>query len=211
VIAEVKTKRVVLQTEELEDSRIPFQHHRLGVDTYLGDKDALLRTQHYIRNYSLALHKGVGIIFTGKPQTFKTFLACYVLRLLMVEDKDCFYLTHRELTDAMMGDKKVFDYPINRIIRDSTFMVVDELVSSRLNPGEQRALTDLVKTRMTEGLPTIFVTELSMNVTDAAGFKAVYGNDLYRSLTEHNIVIGCSCDSRNREIQKKERFEKLVV
>ncbi len=209
MIAPAPTRRVVLQTEELEEARIPFQHHRFGVDTYWrdgGSNDALLKTQEYIRNYRTALHKGVGIVFTGKPRTFKTFLACYALRLLIAEDKDCLYLTHRELTDASMGKKGVLDREISRIIKETTFLVIDQ-ISNDPNDGEKKVFMEAVKTRRTEGLPTFFITELSMKLTSAVGFKNVYGSaELYKDLADYNWVIECSMDNQKSIKATQERL-----
>lgn len=176
-----KTK---LSMQLLKDAGIPRKFRLLDLDTFEGDKDALDQCRHYVAHFSGAFRHGAGMLLCGAPQTFKTFLACLVLKSLMAKGWTCRYMTFHQVVEAY--EAKTLE---NMIGEDVSCLVIDD-VGPKFSLAKF-ALAQAITVRSDIGLPYIICSEF----TDPRQWDSEYSKKIRMRLTSDLIEVNCGDSS----------------
>lgn len=149
-----------LNTDLLRDVGIPKKFWELGKDTYPGDPRCLKQAEHYVLNFNDAIAKGVGLRFSGPTKSYRTFLATYVMKCLLIRGASTRYFSLDNLYELYVGsdDEAAGQGFLSNFKAD--LIVLDNLTIAP-NKATKNALLKVITFRADNGLPFIVCTSLT--------------------------------------------------
>src|SRR5688572_30449175 len=188
-------KTRTLNTDLLQDVKIPKKFWELGKDTFPGQKDVMAQADHYVLNFGHEKNNHVvGLLFVGPSKSFKTFLATYILKCLLVRGVSVKYFTAESLTDAYLLREEV-----NMItqLRTCHCVVIDNL-GLCFNKSMRNAVEKAIRFLSDNLIHYVVCTTLE----DEFELSGQYGQIASHHLMSELIRVEC-----NRTANKKSHFE----
>lgn len=186
-------------SEMLDFAEIPDSALRHSFETYTGNPEALRDCDKYAKNADIAYKNCLGLFIRGGPETQKTFLACYVLGVLLTKKWVVKYVSMPDLVDAMLQNSpKLLEYT-----RAASFLVIDN-VNSGGNNFWPVALLRILTARRDAGKPTIVVTQfVPDNGRDS--FETVFGRDCFNLISDYSqtVLVTRSDQQKKASIAKR--------
>lgn len=162
-----------ITSELLTESAIPKKFWRLDINSYIGNRDAVLAVVKYIKQFDTAYQTGVGMFFTGHSQSCKTFLGTFVLKCLIARGRTVRYTTLADVVREYFGEGET-NHTMRQLYNSADVVFVDDLIEVP-NKGEISGLARLLQLRSTQGYPTLTASTLPLQ-----GIAENYGDDVAR-------------------------------
>lgn len=199
----MKNTRITLNADLLKDANIPKKFWQLGRDTYIGDKDSLMRVEKYVMKFESAYGDGVGLLLSGPTQSCKTFLATYALKCLLKRGMQVAYFSMDELFELYIGGDSAGDNFLVKF-REPHCVVIDGVgVTDVAKKGKRNALEKVITLRSDNGSPYIICTDLE----DNEAIRENYGEKIAACVDSDLVEIECIASP---ELMKAKRNEKKL-
>ena len=148
-------------------ANIGREYHDICLKDFDGpDTDKVVPvTQEYINNFENNFHFGLGITFTGPFGTGKTFAMTCVLKELIKQGEDVYFITFEELIN--IWGKSWHDDEAKRLLerrlKTASVLGLDELRTDPRNAGGFLAngLDSVIRHRTSNLLPTLVTTNMN--------------------------------------------------
>lgn len=174
--------KMELNTDALIEARIPKRFWTLGADTFPGEPKILAQVSKYVKT-QLSIRNGAGLRFEGPPQSGKTFLATYALKLLMAHGMSATYFSLEDLADAYFSRLDASTDSFRNRVLQADVACFDN-VGMTGNAGFAIALLRAVRLRSDELKPYFICTAFSpLQLLDVYGVRSV-------SETSSNVAPG---------------------
>lgn len=195
----MKIKDTALDRDQLEATGIPGAFLNFQVDTYSGSRAALEDCHKFAINFAKARSSGLGLFIRGASEAQKTFLATYVLRVLLAQGTSSVaYLSFPDLADKVLANETT----VRAAVAKPLCLVLDNLNPST-NKFWPTLLERVLSIRKDEGKPTLFVTQL---VKD---FEHHYGAVNLRTIEHMSHTVWAEMDDAQKakaEAKRKTLF-----
>lgn len=136
------------------------------IPTTQNEAGALKLARRFVAGWQKAKAGGYGLYFYGNPGTGKSHLACAILRHLL---PGCYGLYTRaqdiiQYIRSTWGNKSdTTSFEANRKFTSVDLLVIDEIGVQAGTPNEQQILFSIIDDRISQGRPTIFLSNLAPN------------------------------------------------
>ena len=174
----------------LEEAQLPSRFTSLDIESYKGRKGALDTVVRYTKSLEANRCNGLGLLFRGPRNSYKSFLSCYILCFAasMRPDYRIRYFSFSDIVDGVLKNELRFSD-----LSKPDFLVVDNLLRET-NSFWTTAMQRLLVARRDAGKPTIFCTRLDDNE-----LIATYGQDNVVAMHEMTTEVVTHADSRHSE------------
>lgn len=144
-------------------ANIPYQYHTLEWEKY-PHKDDKKSIEQYIDNFQSLRFNGTGLSFHGSRGTGKTWAAAHILKNLVRQGFDGWFVDFREIRgwNGSMDQEDIM-WNMNRI-RECEVLVLDEIVepfSEGSRGVYEDILENIVRHRTNHNLPILYTTNMS--------------------------------------------------
>lgn len=155
------------------------------------DKENLLpKMQAYVEHFARYARAGVGWTIEGGLGTGKTLLMTLVLKDVIKQGRNCYFVEGNELIDIFTSSWRDDEAKVtlDRRLRQVELLGIDELITGRSDAQTDLialALESVIRHRYNNALPTLLTTNLSTK-TQEKDFPRVFSllasvNDRYRT------------------------------
>jgi DNA replication protein DnaC len=147
-------------------ANIPREYHDICLKDFIGvnREEVVSIVTDYLNNFDDNFHYGLGLTFSGSYGTGKTFAMCCVLKELVQQGRDVFFVTFDELIDTW--GQSWHNEEAKRLLQDklkkAEVLGLDELRTDKRNEFGFLAdgLQTVIRHRTSNLLPTIITTNL---------------------------------------------------
>ena len=157
-----------------------------------GQVAALNAASLYVEKFAEARKTGGGLIFSGKPGTGKSHLACAIAQALL--DYRVLYTTCmdmiRSIRETWARDSAMKESEALERYEGFDLLVIDEIGMQYGTEAEQNILFDVLDRRYREVKPTILLTNQSRD-----GFSSYVGERVLDRMRETSRWIACDWES----------------
>jgi DNA replication protein DnaC len=181
--------RVRRMAKLLDSSGIPVRFQGRTFDNYETAEaipeqaKALAKAKNYATNFDRVVELGAGLIFSGKPGTGKTHLACAVANHVMATyGKRALFLTVFDVFQRIKdtyGGGSASEMQIMAAICAPDLLILDEVGVQMGTKFEEVILTEIINKRYAAMAPTIILTNL-----DAKELRDYLGERIVDRFTE---------------------------
>lgn len=193
-----RDRRQTMLARRLDRACIPARFAGRSFANFIADSDqkiaALRAAQHFAQTFAERKAEGASLVFSGRPGTGKSHLACSIARAVVDGGGTALYATARDLIrmlrqtwerDAERGESDV----LADLVRVD-LLVVDELGVGFGSDAEKLQFFDVLDGRYREQQPIVVLTNL-----DRAGLAAFIGQRAYDRLREAGTWVPFDWDS----------------
>ena len=200
-------KNLVLNTSLLAESGIPKPYWAMGADTYIGDKSALKKVDHYsCVKHKEAYTQGVGLLLQGPPQSAKTFLLTYCLKQLMLRGFDCYYVSLAESVDTFFDNALAPEW--RRHVSNADFLALDNVEITGQQKGTSLVLGQVVRLRKDHKMPLLMATTLSIeDMAAVAKFDAA----TLSYISDELLPVATQADPMKADQLRRKRKEAFLA
>jgi DNA replication protein DnaC len=198
-------------------ANIPKEYHGLCIDQFQGvdEEKVISAVTEYVRKFADEAAWGAGITFDGPFGTGKTMAMCSVLKEMVKQGRNVYFITFQELID--IWGSSWHDDTSKRLLSEKLkgveLLGLDELRSDGRNVSGFLAdgLDAVIRHRTSNLLPTLITTNMK-EVEREVEFPRAYS-----LLAPRNEIISLEGhDQRKREIltaikERKDRGERLPI
>jgi DNA replication protein DnaC len=150
----------------MESVGIPYRYWRKTLADFKyesTDQMEVIRTaQSYVDQQSEVMHKGISMVFCGKPGTGKTHIAIGIIHEWKTSKR---YINARALTRsirATYSDNKTNEQDVIDQFALYDLLVIDEIGKQFTTDNERFAMFDIINERYNRMNPTILVTNMTL-------------------------------------------------
>lgn len=164
-----KCSRALRLIDSMVESNIPAGYWFVKMDGFEGPEILNKIVKLYISDICDSYNKGLSICLAGNQGTGKTMSSVCVLKAALKKDFSAYYITASDMMAEMTNYES--NREIRKILRDSDFLVIDE-VDSRFFPSDaQKELfssiyENIFRYRTHNNLPTIICTNETQSILD---------------------------------------------
>lgn len=139
-----------------------FENFRV---TLPAQKRVLNVCRSYARDFEDRLKHGGGLIFTGKPGTGKTHLACAIAAQITATGRSVIFTTVikaiRRVKETYSSGSKFSERDILNAMVKPDLLILDEVGMQRGTDHERVILTEIISDRYAELRPTVLISNLT--------------------------------------------------
>ncbi|MDO5531042.1 ATP-binding protein [Sutterella sp.] len=186
-------RRQAMLDKALHDAAIPLEYQGKGFDdfevTTARNGDNVRQALLYVRNFAKLRETGNGLFLYGPSGTGKSHIACAILQALMPE-VDCAYALLWQVIAAVKAAP--FGEEPLRPFMEASLLVLDEVGVQTGSKYEESILYPLIDTRITNHLPTIFITNVQPDVrggSDEPTVRQMLGERLWDRVQHRSIFL----------------------
>ncbi len=184
----MEEEEISLNEDLLVEAQIPKSFWPLGRNTFWGNHEALNEVERFIKALcKKQLPIRMGLLLYGPPQSCRTFLLTYALKMFMAFGYSAYYCDTPFLVDGMLTNKNAV-LMIN--VRQANFLGVDDVTKE---PGSVMALERAMSGRIDRGNPTLIATTLEPKV-----LYSQFGEKM-QSFMEMALVVNTNVDVEKRD------------
>jgi DNA replication protein DnaC len=169
-----------------ERAGLPRRHFESSFDNFTATNDEHKRALHtaegFANNFLSVLQAGSCLIFSGGVGTGKTHLACAIANQLLGSFGVIYttgYALVRSIRGAWRNDSTVSETEVVNKYSTVQLLIIDEIGAQFGSEGERVQLFDILNARYDRVLPTIIITNLTMQE-----LRECIGERSYDRLTE---------------------------
>jgi hypothetical protein len=138
----------------LREANIPQAYWLKDFSTFTGSDETRELCKQYLINRNLNYKNGIGLFFRGDARNCKTFLATYVLKILLYYGYSGYYITHDTFLQMAVDHEVLSEIWHN--VRHMQFLVFDDFdYNADLRLYKKALVMRLVKDRLDSGKPLI--------------------------------------------------------
>lgn len=147
--------------DKMEESNIPVGYWFLNMKEFKGAPTLAKTVTSYIDNLQAYYVEGLSVCFAGNQGTGKTMSSICILKEALKQNFSAYYTTASDILNQMTDSRSNHD--LRRILRNSDFLVIDELDSRFFTSNSAKELfsgiyENIFRYRTHNGLPTIICT-----------------------------------------------------
>jgi DNA replication protein DnaC len=195
--AEIARKQATL-TRRLDRACIPARFAGRSFANFIADSEpkiaALQAAQHFAETFAERKAEGSSLVFSGRPGTGKSHLACSIARAVIDGGCTALYATARDiirmLRQTWERDAERTESDVLADLVRVDLLIVDELGVGFGSDAEKLQFFDVLDGRYREQRPIVVLTNL-----DRAGLSAFIGQRAYDRLREAGTWVPFDWDS----------------
>lgn len=131
---------------------------------------------NYVQNFDQVLADGTSMVFCGKPGTGKTHLAYAVVQALQIQYVAATLITAADMT-GLVKSTYSSDLQASDVVRDLasfSLLIIDEVGVQVSSDAERRIFFDVLNKRYENVLPTVLISNLTMEeLTSFVGERVI--------------------------------------
>lgn len=155
---------------------------------------ALKAAKDFADDFTRHLDAGTSAVFSGRPGTGKSHLACAIAKAVVASGHTALYATVREivlmLRETWRSDSGRSEQDVIRELSRVGLLVIDEVGVGFGSEAEKTQFFDVIDGRYREVMPTILLTNL-----DRKGFAEYVGQRAFDRLRENGLWVAFDWDS----------------
>lgn len=187
-----KSTKINMLIDKMAESNIPVGYWFLTMDKFSGSPKLRDIVEDYTSNLDAYYMQGKSIGFAGNQGTGKTMSSICILKSALKKNYSAYYTAAVDLLSDLSSDEA---YRTRKIVRESDFLVVDELDSRFFGSDNMKQFfggrfESVFRHRMHNELPTIICTnetEDILNVFNGAAVQSI-GSLMNQYVTIYPVV-----------------------
>lgn len=200
-----KPTRLTLEVDALKEARIPKRFWEMEFKTFNGLPSSRAAILSYAENFKTAEREGLGLFLHGPANSCKTFLATFLMKLLLVAGYSVRYHTLDNLHSETLNNTVPNLLPIS-----DQLVIIDDVNRPSANgqSGQWQVglLRKIIRFRIDNLAPFVLCSQLNKDE-----FLASYGPDIVERLSPDCATIECAkgegtATNQERARRKKERI-----
>lgn len=196
--ADQRRRRIARLDHNLQRAAIPTRFADRTFASYRAETDeqraALKVAQDFAQDFARHLEAGTSTVFSGRPGTGKSHLACAIAKTILAAGHTALYATVREivlmLRETWRDGATRSEQDVIRELSSVDLLVIDEVGVGFGSEAEKTQFFDIIDGRYREVMPTILLTNL-----DRKGLAEYVGQRAFDRLRENGIWVPFDWDS----------------
>ncbi|HEO2178279.1 TPA: ATP-binding protein [Streptococcus agalactiae] len=192
----------------------PIQH-QYTFEKFLNEKGQAYKVAYnYAKSFEQMKEDNVGLLFYGDVGSGKTYLACSIANEL-IERKQVKVKTMNLSQVINQIQKSAFKLDSNEIIDNLSnipLLILDDLGIERDTSYAREQVYNIINSRYLKGRPTIFTTNLSLEIIQNPNIDLEYQR-IYSRILEMTIPVKVTGEDFRRKIQQEKlrKYKELLL
>ena len=192
----------------------PLQH-QYNFEKFLNEKGQAYKVAYnYAKSFEQMKEDNVGLLFYGDVGSGKTYLACSIANEL-IERKQVKVKTMNLSQVINQIQKSAFKLDSNEIIDNLSnipLLILDDLGIERDTSYAREQVYNIINSRYLKGRPTIFTTNLSLEIIQNPNIELEYQR-IYSRILEMTIPVKVTGEDFRRKIQQEKlrKYKELLL
>ncbi|HEO3791339.1 TPA: ATP-binding protein [Streptococcus agalactiae] len=192
----------------------PLQH-QYNFEKYLNEKGQAYKVAYnYAKSFEQMKKDNVGLLFYGDVGSGKTYLACSIANEL-IERKQVKVKIMNLSQVINQIQKSAFKVDSNEIISNLSnipLLILDDLGIERDTSYAREQVYNIINSRYLKGKPTIFTTNLSLEIIQNPNIDLEYQR-IYSRILEMTIPVKVTGEDFRRKIQQEKlrKYKELLL
>lgn len=192
----------------------PIQH-KYNFEKYLNEKGQAYKVAYnYAKSFEQMKEDNVGLLFYGDVGSGKTYLACSIANEL-IERKQVKVKIMNLSQVINQIQKSAFKLDSNEIISNLSnipLLILDDLGIERDTSYAREQVYNIINSRYLKGKPTIFTTNLSLEIIQNPNIDLEYQR-IYSRILEMTIPVKVTGEDFRRKIQQEKlrKYKELLL
>ncbi|HES9282959.1 TPA: ATP-binding protein [Streptococcus pyogenes] len=192
----------------------PLQH-QYNFEKYLNEKGQAYKVAYnYAKSFEQMKKDNVGLLFYGDVGSGKTYLACSIANEL-IERKQVKVKIMNLSQVINQIQKSAFKLDSNEIISNLSnipLLILDDLGIERDTSYAREQVYNIINSRYLKGKPTIFTTNLSLEIIQNPNIDLEYQR-IYSRILEMTIPVKVTGEDFRRKIQQEKlrKYKELLL
>ncbi|HES5423730.1 TPA: ATP-binding protein [Streptococcus pyogenes] len=189
--------------------------HQYNFEKYLNEKGQAYKVAYnYAKNFEQMKEDNVGLLFYGDVGSGKTYLACSIANEL-IERKQVKVKIMNLSQVINQIQKSAFKLDSNEIIDNLSnipLLILDDLGIERDTSYAREQVYNIINSRYLKGRPTIFTTNLSLEIIQNPNIDLEYQR-IYSRILEMTIPVKVTGEDFRRKIQQEKlrKYKELLL
>ena len=192
----------------------PLQH-QYNFEKYLNEKDQAYKVAYnYVKSFEQMKKDNVGLLFYGDVGSGKTYLACSIANELIEREQVKVKIMNLSQVINQI-QKSAFKLDSNEIISNLSnipLLILDDLGIERDTSYAREQVYNIINSRYLKGRPTIFTTNLSLEIIQNPNIDLEYQR-IYSRILEMTIPVKVTGEDFRRKIQQEKlrKYKELLL
>ncbi|HGD5344268.1 TPA: ATP-binding protein [Streptococcus agalactiae] len=192
----------------------PLQH-QYNFEKYLNEKDQAYKVAYnYVKSFEQMKKDNVGLLFYGDVGSGKTYLACAIANELIERTQVRVKILNLSQVINQI-QKSAFKLDSNEIINNLSnipLLILDDLGIERDTSYAREQVYNIINSRYLKGRPTIFTTNLSLEIIQNPNIDLEYQR-IYSRILEMTIPVKVTGEDFRRKIQQEKlrKYKELLL
>ena len=189
--------------------------HQYNFEKYLNEKGQAYKVAYnYAKSFEQMKEDNVGLLFYGDVGSGKTYLACSIANEL-IERKQVKVKIMNLSQVINQIQKSAFKLDSNEIINklsNISLLILDDLGIERDTSYAREQVYNIINSRYLKGRPTIFTTNLSLEIIQNPNIDLEYQR-IYSRILEMTIPVKVTGEDFRRKIQQEKlrKYKELLL
>ncbi|EFL55163.1 ATP-binding protein [Finegoldia magna] len=192
----------------------PLQH-QYTFEKYLNEKGQAYKVAYnYAKSFEQMKEDNVGLLFYGDVGSGKTYLACSIANELIEREQVKVKIMNLSQVINQI-QKSAFKLDSNEIIDNLSnipLLILDDLGIERDTSYAREQVYNIINSRYLKGRPTIFTTNLSLEIIQNPNIDLEYQR-IYSRILEMTIPVKVTGEDFRRKIQQEKlrKYKELLL
>lgn len=189
--------------------------HQYTFERFLNEKGQAYKVAYnYAKNFEQMKEDNVGLLFYGDVGSGKTYLACSIANeLIEREQVKAKIMNLSQVINQIQ--KSAFKVDSNEIISNLSniaLLILDDLGIERDTSYAREQVYNIINSRYLKGRPTIFTTNLSLEIIQNPNIDLEYQR-IYSRILEMTIPVKVTGEDFRRKIQQEKlrKYKELLL
>ena len=189
--------------------------HQYNFEKYLNEKGQAYKVAYnYAKNFEQMKEDNVGLLFYGDVGSGKTYLACSIANELIEREQVKVKIMNLSQVINQI-QKSAFKLDSNEIIDNLSnipLLILDDLGIERDTSYAREQVYNIINSRYLKGRPTIFTTNLSLEIIQNPNVDLEYQR-IYSRILEMTIPVKVTGEDFRRKIQQEKlrKYKELLL
>ncbi|MDK8610836.1 ATP-binding protein [Aerococcus urinae] len=189
--------------------------HQYTFERFLNEKGQAYKVAYnYAKNFEQMKEDNVGLLFYGDVGSGKTYLACSIANELIEREQVKVKIMNLSQVINQI-QKSAFKLDSNEIISNLSnipLLILDDLGIERDTSYAREQVYNIINSRYLKGKPTIFTTNLSLEIIQNPNIDLEYQR-IYSRILEMTIPVKVTGEDFRRKIQQEKlrKYKELLL
>ena len=189
--------------------------HQYNFEKYLNEKGQAYKVAYnYAKSFEQMKKDNVGLLFYGDVGSGKTYLACSIANELIEREQVKVKIMNLSQVINQI-QKSAFKLDSNEIINNLSnipLLILDDLGIERDTSYAREQVYNIINSRYLKGRPTIFTTNLSLEIIQNPNIELEYQR-IYSRILEMTIPVKVTGEDFRRKIQQEKlrKYKELLL